>query len=47
MAFVKHIGKHGDRKVAVVYRKVPGEDHMCLVTYTEVIPSHFHDSVIN
>jgi len=47
MAFVKHIGKHGDRKVAVIYRKVPGEDHMCLVTYTEAIPSHFHDSVIN
>ena len=47
MAFVKHIGKHGDKKVAVVYRKVPGEDHMCLVAYTEVVPSHFHDSIIN
>ena len=47
MAFVKHIGKHGERKVAVIYRKVPGEEHMCLVTYTESIPSHFHDSVIN
>ena len=47
MAFVKHVGKHGNKKVAVVYRKVPGEDHMTLVTYTESIPSHFHDSVIN
>jgi len=46
MAFVKHIGKHGDRKVAIVYRKVPGEDHMALVIYTETIPSHFHDTIM-
>ena len=30
---IKHIGKHGDRKVAIVFREVPGETHMCLVIY--------------
>lgn len=44
--FIKHIGKHGDRKVAVVFRQVPEEDHMALVVYTEVLPSHMHDSLM-
>jgi hypothetical protein len=30
MAFMKHVGKHGDRKVCILFRQVPGEDHMCL-----------------
>ena len=25
---IKHIGKHGDRKVAIVFREIPGEEHM-------------------
>ena len=44
--FIKHIGKHGDRKVAVVFRQVPEEDHMALVVYTEVLPTHMHDSLM-
>ena len=47
MAFIKHVGKHGDKKVAIVFRKVPGEDHMALVVYMETIPSNFHDAIIN
>ena len=46
MAFIKHVGKHADKKVVIVFRKVPGEDHMALVLYTETIPSVIHDSVI-
>ena len=44
--FTKHVGKHGDRKVAVIYREVPGEPHMCLVTYTETINQHIHDPMM-
>lgn len=44
--FIKHIGKHGDRKVAVVFRQVPEEDHMALVVYSEVLPSHMHDALM-
>lgn len=46
MSFLRHVGKHGDRKVAVVFREVPGEAHMCLVTYTETLNQHIHDPLI-
>lgn len=44
--FIRHVGKHGDRKVAIVFREVPGEAHMCLVTYTELLNQNIHDPMI-
>lgn len=46
MSFTRHVGKHNDRKVAVIFREVPGEAHMCLITYTEIINAHLHDALI-
>lgn len=46
MSFLRHVGKHGDRKVAVIFREVPGEAHMCLVTYTEILNQHIHDPMM-
>lgn len=46
MSFTRHVGKHGDRKVAVIFREVPGEPHMCLVTYTETLNQHIHDPMM-
>lgn len=46
MSFLRHVGKNGDRKVAVVFREVPGEPHMCLVAYTETLNQHIHDPLI-
>lgn len=43
---LKHVGRHGDRKVVVVFRKVPNEDHMALVTYSDNLPSMVHDEVM-
>lgn len=43
---LKHIGRHGDRKVAILFREVPNEDHMCLVIYPETLPTHIHDSIM-
>ena len=43
---IKHIGKHGDRKVAIVFREVPGEEHMCLVVYPDVLPVAMHDAMM-
>lgn len=43
---LKHIGKNGDRKVAVVFREIPGDEHMCLVVYTETLPSTFEDAIM-
>lgn len=44
--FLKHVGKHGDRKVAVIFRQIPGEEHMCLVVYTELLNQNIHDPLI-
>ena len=43
---LKHIGRHGDRKVAILFREVPGEDHMCLVVYPDTLPTHIHNSIM-
>lgn len=43
---VKHIGRHGDRKVAIVFREVPGEEHMALVIYPETLAVHMHDAIM-
>jgi hypothetical protein len=43
---IKHIGKHGDRKVAIIFREIPGEEHMCLVIYPDTMPVAMHDSIM-
>lgn len=43
---LKHVGRHGDRKVAIIFREIPGEEHMCLVTYPDVLPTHIHDTIM-
>lgn len=43
---LKHIGRHGDRKVAIVFREIPGEEHMCLVVYPDVLPTHIHNTLM-
>jgi hypothetical protein len=43
---IKHIGKHGDRKVAIVFREIPGEEHMALVVYPETMPVQMHDTLM-
>ncbi len=45
-SFIRHVGKHGDRKVALVFREVPGEPHMALVVYTETLNRNIHDPLI-
>jgi hypothetical protein len=44
--FIKHVGLHGDRKVAVVFRQVPNEEHMCLVVYTQLLNQNIHDPLM-
>ena len=46
MSFIRHVGKIGDRKIAVLFREVPGEPHMSLVTYTETLNQHIHDPMM-
>lgn len=44
--FIKHVGKQGDRRVAIIFREVPNESHMCLVVYPDVLATHLHDALI-
>lgn len=44
--FLKHIGKHADRKVAVIWKQIPGDDHMCLAVYTETLNQNIHDPLM-
>lgn len=46
MSFLRHVGRHGERKVAIVFREIPNEPHMCLVTYPEVLNRHIHDPLM-
>lgn len=43
---IKHVGRHGDKKIVILYRTVPGEDHMCLVAYSDLLPRTYHDAVM-
>lgn len=43
---VKHVGKHKNKKVVLLFRTVPGEDHMCLVAYSDSLPTLYHDTVM-
>jgi len=43
---LKHIGKHGDKKVTVLFREVPNETHMCLIVYSDILPRIYHDMVM-
>jgi len=43
---IKHVGRHNQRKVAIVYRTVPDEDHMALVVYTDALPIMVHDEAM-
>ena len=44
---LKHIGRHGDRKVAIIFRELPGEEHMCLVIYPDTLPTHIHNTIMS
>ena len=43
---IKHIGKHNERKIIIVYREVPDQTHMALVVYSDVLPGEVHDPVM-
>ena len=43
---IKHVGRHGNRRCVILFRQVPGEDHMCLVFYPDMLPQNVHDDVM-
>ena len=43
---IKHVGKQGDRKVAIIFREVPGDEHMCLVVYPDTLQQNMHNTLM-
>jgi hypothetical protein len=43
---MKHIGKHNEKKVVILFREVPDEGHMALVVYSDLLPRMIHDEVM-
>lgn len=43
---LKHVGKHNNQRVVLLFRKVPNEDHMCLVVYSDLLPRMYHDEIM-
>ena len=44
---IKHVGRHNEQKVAVIFREIPGEGHMALVTYPDRLAQNTHDDLMN
>ena len=42
----KHVGKHNSQSVLVIFREVPDEDHMALVTYPDRLPTQVHNDIM-
>lgn len=46
MNFMRHIGKHNDKRCVIVFRKIPELEHMALVVYSDLLPRLIHDEVM-
>jgi len=42
----KHVGKHNNKKIVLLFREVPDEPHMCLLVYSDLLPRLIHDEVM-
>jgi len=43
---IKHVGKHSNKKCVILFKTVPGEEHMCLCIYPDTLPRHIHDDIM-
>lgn len=43
---IKHVGRHNNRKIAIVYNTIPDEEHMALIVYTDALPNMIHDEAM-
>lgn len=46
MTFFKHVGSVNSKKVVIVQRQLPNEEHMAAVVYSEIMPAKYHDDVM-
>ena len=46
MRMLKHVGRHGDKRIVLVYRQIPNDEHMCLVLYSDTLSQLMHTEVM-
>lgn len=43
---LKHIGRHNQNRAVIIYREIPGEEHMALIAYSDTLPRVVHDDLM-
>jgi hypothetical protein len=43
---IKHVGKHNNKRIVLLWRQVPNETHMALVAYSDTLPRMIHDELM-
>lgn len=43
---IKHVGRHNDQKVAIVFKSLPDDPAHALVVYSDTLPSFVHDGLM-
>ena len=43
---LKHIARHNQQRAVIVYREIPGEEHMSLIVYSDTLPRAVHDELM-
>lgn len=43
---IKHVGKYQGKRIILLFREVPGDEHMCLVSFPDNLPTLYHDSIM-
>jgi hypothetical protein len=46
MTFFKHVGSVNSKKVIIIQRQLPNEEHMAAVIYSDIMPAKYHDDVM-
>ena len=44
---IKHVGRHNEQKVAIVFKTLPNDPNHALVVYSDTLPSFLHDGMIS
>ena len=44
---IKHVGRHNEQKVAIVFKTLPNDPNHALVVYSDTLPSFLHDGMMS
>lgn len=43
---LKHVARHNQQRAVIVFRSLPGEEHMALIVYSGALPKVVHDDLM-